>query len=79
MTPLFDRIDALPTLSLEEQQLLDSIRALARDAVTRALDIPLAEGLKLEADLNTLAFQTKDATEGITAFLEKRKPVFRDQ
>src|SRR5580692_2186411 len=33
MTPLFDRIDALPTLSLEEQQLLDSIRALARDEI----------------------------------------------
>src|SRR5580704_8948140 len=53
--------------------------ALARDAVTRALDVSLAEGLKLEADLNTLAFQTADATEGMTAFLEKRKPVFRDE
>src|ERR1700684_4555935 len=27
--------------------------ALARDAVSRALDVPLDEGLKLEADLNT--------------------------
>jgi enoyl-CoA hydratase len=52
--------------------------ALARDAVTRALDVPLEEGLKLEADLNTLAFQTEDATEGMTAFIEKRKPVFKD-
>src|ERR1700722_9167917 len=33
MTPLFDRIDPLPTLSLEEHQLLDSIRALARDEI----------------------------------------------
>jgi enoyl-CoA hydratase len=53
--------------------------ALARDAVSRALDAPLAEGLKLEADLNTLAFQTEDATEGMTAFIEKRKPVFGDR
>jgi enoyl-CoA hydratase len=53
--------------------------ALARDAVTRALDVQLEEGLKLEADLNTLAFQTADATEGMTAFLEKRRPVFRDE
>jgi enoyl-CoA hydratase len=53
--------------------------ALARDAVTRALDVPLAEGLKLEADLNTLAFQTADATEGMTAFIAKRKPVFKDE
>jgi len=51
---------------------------LARDAVMGALDTTLDDGLKREADLNTLAFQTKDATEGITAFLEKRKAVFRD-
>jgi enoyl-CoA hydratase len=51
---------------------------LARDAVTRALDLPLAEGLRVEADLNTLAFQTADAAEGMAAFLAKRKPDFKD-
>src|SRR3984885_4818764 len=51
---------------------------LARDAVMGALDGTLDDGLKREADLNTLAFQTADATEGMTAFIEKRKPVFRD-
>jgi enoyl-CoA hydratase len=39
----------------------------------------LQEGLAIEADLNTLAFETEDATEGMAAFLEKRKPVFRDR
>jgi enoyl-CoA hydratase len=52
---------------------------LARDAVRRALDLPLAEGLAMEAELNTLAFQTADAIEGMTAFVEKRKPVFKDR
>jgi alkylation response protein AidB-like acyl-CoA dehydrogenase len=33
MTPLFDRLDALPPLSQEERQLLDSVRALARDEI----------------------------------------------
>jgi acyl-CoA dehydrogenase len=33
MTPLFDRLDALPKLSPEERQLLDSVRALARDEI----------------------------------------------
>ena len=33
MTPLFDRLDALPPLSPEEQQVLDSVRALARDEI----------------------------------------------
>jgi enoyl-CoA hydratase len=49
----------------------------ARDAVRRGLGRSLREGLEIEADLNTLAFQTADAVEGMTAFLEKRKPVFR--
>ena len=51
---------------------------LARDAVHRGLAFPLKEGLEIEADLNTLAFQTADAVEGMMAFLEKRKAVFRD-
>lgn len=51
---------------------------LARGAVQRALQTPLAEGLKIEADLSTLAYQTKDANEGMAAFMEKRKPQFKD-
>src|SRR5215469_11990001 len=51
----------------------------ARDAVHRGLSTSRKECLAIEADLNTLAFQTADATEGMTAFLEKRKPVFRDR
>ncbi|MBV9859079.1 MAG: enoyl-CoA hydratase/isomerase family protein [Alphaproteobacteria bacterium] len=55
------------------------VQGLARDAIRRALDLPLHEGLKIEADLNTLAFQTEDAAEGMAAFVEKRKPAFRDR
>jgi alkylation response protein AidB-like acyl-CoA dehydrogenase len=33
MTPLFSRLDALPALSPEERQLLDSVTALARDEI----------------------------------------------
>ena len=33
----------------------------------------------IETDLATLAFQTADAHEGMTAFAEKRKPVFKDK
>ncbi|MFC0217753.1 enoyl-CoA hydratase/isomerase family protein [Pseudochelatococcus lubricantis] len=53
--------------------------ALARAAVRRALDVPLDEGLRVEADLSTLAYRTEDAAEGLTAFIEKRKPQFRDK
>jgi enoyl-CoA hydratase len=57
-----------------------SLRTLefARAAVRRAADLPLSEGLKAEAELSTLAYRTADAEEGMVAFVEKRKPDFRD-
>jgi len=51
----------------------------AREAVSRALDVSLHDGLKIEADLSTLAFRTRDSEEGIAAFLDKRKPKFEDR
>lgn len=51
----------------------------ARGAVQRSLQTTLAEGLKIEADLSTIAYQTADAAEGMRAFLEKRKPDFTDR
>jgi len=50
----------------------------ARRAVQRAMDLPLHEGLQLEAELSTLAYRTQDAEEGMAAFEEKRKPEFKD-
>jgi len=50
----------------------------AREAVQRALATSLDEGLLIEADLSTLAYQTRDAAEGMQAFVDKREPEFKD-
>lgn len=55
------------------------VLGFAREAVSRALDNPVHEGLKIEADLSTLAFNTEDAAEGMQAFVDKRKPQFKDR
>ena len=52
---------------------------LARSAVQRALNTPLSEGLRIEADLSTISYRTEDAVEGLTAFIEKRKAQFKDR
>jgi len=52
--------------------------SFARDAVRRAMDVDLAEGLRIEADLSTLAYRTADAVEGMRAFVDKRPATFKD-
>jgi len=50
--------------------------SLAIDAVNKADDLPLADGLAYERDLFYALFDTHDQKEGMAAFVEKRKPVF---
>jgi len=51
----------------------------AREAVQRSVTVTLPEGLRMEADLSTLAFRTEDAAEGMSAFAEKRRAEFKDR
>jgi enoyl-CoA hydratase/carnithine racemase len=46
----------------------------AKEAVVKGLELPLADGLRLENDLSTLLRTTDDRLEGAKAFLEKRAP-----
>ena len=48
----------------------------AKTATNRSLDVDLISGLEYEADQFSLLFATKDAREGMGAFMEKRKPQF---
>ena len=45
--------------------------------VNRAFEAPLNEGLRFERRLFHSLFGTADQQEGMTAFLEKRTPVFK--
>ena len=48
----------------------------AREAVYQGLDLSLAQGLRLEADLSILLHGMADRAEGIASFREGRKPRF---
>jgi enoyl-CoA hydratase len=50
---------------------------LAKESVDRAFEGPLALGVEYERRLLYLALASEDAKEGLTAFLEKRKPEFK--
>ncbi|MCC6330293.1 MAG: enoyl-CoA hydratase/isomerase family protein [Acidobacteria bacterium] len=50
---------------------------LAKEAVKFASRSNLDEGLRREVDLFAICFSTEDKREGVSAFLEKRKPEFK--
>ncbi|MBF6625803.1 enoyl-CoA hydratase/isomerase family protein [Aerococcaceae bacterium zg-BR9] len=51
----------------------------AKEAINVGYDLPLNHGLKYEADLFGSLFSTADQTEGMTAFVDKRRPEFKHQ
>jgi enoyl-CoA hydratase/carnithine racemase len=50
---------------------------LVKEAVLKGYDMTLEQGIRLEEDLYALLQTTADRAEGIRAFLEKRKPLFK--
>jgi enoyl-CoA hydratase len=50
---------------------------MAKDAVLKAFDTPIQEGLLHERKNFYMLFSTEDQKEGMSAFIEKRKPEFK--
>ena len=53
------------------------IAMMVKEAVNRAYETTLAEGIRFERRLFHAAFATEDQKEGMTAFAEKRQPAFK--
>jgi len=53
-----------------------AVRA-AKEAMIRGSSMPLEDGLKLESSLFNRIMDTEDYAEGVAAFSEKRRPVFK--
>lgn len=83
---LVNRVVPSGELARETLRLAEAIAAggpiaarYAKEAVTAGTDLSLAQGLRLEADLNFLLHSTGDRAEGIRSFAEKRLPRFTGQ
>jgi enoyl-CoA hydratase/carnithine racemase len=49
----------------------------AKEAIVRGLELPLEEGLKVEAELSIFLHTTEARMEGARAFQAKRPPQFK--
>ncbi|MEZ4738182.1 MAG: enoyl-CoA hydratase-related protein [Flavobacteriales bacterium] len=66
-TSLASALAQMPTMAI----------ALTKDALNRSMANGLDEQLEVENELQRVAGSSHDYNEGVQAFLEKRKPVFR--
>jgi enoyl-CoA hydratase len=83
---LVDRVVESAKLADEAKALANTIASkgpialkFIKEAVNKGLEMTLEQGLRLEGDLYFLLHTTADRTEGITAFLKKRPPKFKNK
>ena len=81
---LVSRVVPLAELMPAARALADQVLALgplavklAKAALNASSQMPLSAGLVFESTAQAITFESDDKMEGTTAFLEKRKPVFR--
>jgi enoyl-CoA hydratase len=69
------------TLKIAEKicELSRPIVMMAKESVNRAYETTLAEGVRFERRMLHATFATEDRKEGMAAFIEKRKPNFRNR
>ena len=83
---LVARVVPAANLMEEAMKVAETIAAMslpvvlaAKEAINRAFEAPLAEGLRFERRLFQSLFATHDQKEGMAAFVEKRAPKFENR
>jgi len=68
-------LDAASKIAAQSQP----IAMMTKETLNAAFEMPLAQGLKFERRLFQSMFTTEDQKEGMSAFVEKRKPHFKNK
>jgi enoyl-CoA hydratase len=83
---LVSRVVPLASLMDEAMKLAETIASmslpsvlLAKEAILRSFEVPLAEGIRFERRVFHSLFATQDQKEGMKAFIDKRKPDFKNK
>ena len=76
VVPAEDLMTAATAIATTISQMSRSAARMAKEAVNRAFESSLTEGLLYERRLFHSAFATEDQSEGMAAFIDKRPPTF---
>src|ERR1700732_4116183 len=83
---LVARVVPAANLMDEAMKVADTIASMslpalmvAKEAINRAFETPLSEGMNVERNLFHSTFALEDRAEGMAAFIEKRKPVNKNR
>jgi enoyl-CoA hydratase len=79
VVPVESYLDEAIALAQKVASMSQIALQLTKDAVNQAFETSLAEGLEMEKRNFYLAFGTEDKAEGMQAFVEKRKPQWKNQ
>ena len=72
------RAEAIKTAAKVAEMSLPVV-IMAKESVNRAYETTLAEGIRFERRLFNSLFALEDQSEGMEAFIEKRKPHFKNR
>jgi enoyl-CoA hydratase len=76
VVPLAELLNEAEKLATKMTRLPAFALKMAKNSINYGFDLPLDNALKLELGCIAQCFNTHDQKEGMTAFLEKRKPSF---
>jgi enoyl-CoA hydratase len=79
VVPVDDLLDTALEAADKIGEMSQAATMMAKEAVNRAFEVPLAEGLRFERRAFQSLFATEDQKEGMQAFIEKRSAQFKQR
>lgn len=79
IVPAAELLDEALKVAEKIAQMSLSAAMMVKEAVNRAYEIPLTEGVRFERRLFQASFGTEDQIEGMAAFVDKRPPKFKNR
>ena len=79
IVPAADLLEDAVKTAAKIARMSQPVAMMAKESVNRAFETTLAEGIRFERRIFHSTFATEDQKEGMSAFVDKRQPSFRNR